>query len=294
MKKRILITVLMLVLLVICSGCHRNHKWLPADCTNPKTCSVCGETEGGPLGHDWEEPKCKIPKTCRRCQATEGEALGHDWGEADCQNPKRCKRCYVIDGKPLGHDVTSWVIQEESTCSKEGKESGVCLRCGKTVNRRIKLKGHTRGTWQITKEPSSSEEGIRVLKCSVCGKIIEKEHYELTAEELKQLYKNECKNYDYNTIARNPDDYKGHKGHVSGKVVQVIESENEYMLRIAMNGSHSNIILVTYIKPVGADRILDDDWVNIYGIWMGTSTYESVLGASITIPLFNAEYLDIS
>lgn len=34
-----------------------NHKWVEADCENPKTCIVCGETEGEPLGghvaSDW-------------------------------------------------------------------------------------------------------------------------------------------------------------------------------------------------------------------------------------------------
>ena len=31
------------------------HDFAPADCTNPKTCKVCGITEGEPLGHKWSE-----------------------------------------------------------------------------------------------------------------------------------------------------------------------------------------------------------------------------------------------
>ena len=31
------------------------HDWVEATCTEPKTCSVCGATEGDPLGHNWAE-----------------------------------------------------------------------------------------------------------------------------------------------------------------------------------------------------------------------------------------------
>jgi hypothetical protein len=29
------------------------HSWVDADCTTPKTCSICGKTEGEALGHDY-------------------------------------------------------------------------------------------------------------------------------------------------------------------------------------------------------------------------------------------------
>ena len=34
------------------------HTWVDADCDTPKTCSVCGETEGEALGHDFVNGKC--------------------------------------------------------------------------------------------------------------------------------------------------------------------------------------------------------------------------------------------
>ena len=40
--------------------CTGEHQWQDATCTEPKTCSVCGKTEGEALGHDWDEnSKCK-------------------------------------------------------------------------------------------------------------------------------------------------------------------------------------------------------------------------------------------
>ncbi|MGM9586364.1 MAG: hypothetical protein ACI3VA_02600 [Candidatus Limivicinus sp.] len=79
MKKGL--TLLLLVLsLVLISGCGCEHEWVDATCTEPKTCSLCGNTEGKPLGHTWEEATCAEPKTCSLCGETEGEALGHKPG----------------------------------------------------------------------------------------------------------------------------------------------------------------------------------------------------------------------
>ena len=69
------------------------HAWVEASCTEPRTCAICGETEGEPLGHDWKDADCTEPRTCRRCGETEGEALGHDWGDPDASGMRTCRRC---------------------------------------------------------------------------------------------------------------------------------------------------------------------------------------------------------
>ena len=70
-----------------------NHVWAEATCTSPKTCSICGDTEGSALGHKWQAATCETPKTCSLCQVTEGEALGHSWKDATCTAPKTCSVC---------------------------------------------------------------------------------------------------------------------------------------------------------------------------------------------------------
>ena len=69
------------------------HEWIEATCTEPKTCSVCGETEGDPLGHDWKEATCTEPKTCSVCGETEGAPLGHDYSKASFFKRGVCSRC---------------------------------------------------------------------------------------------------------------------------------------------------------------------------------------------------------
>lgn len=44
---------------LLLAGCSSNakkhqHSWVEATCTTPKTCSICNETEGDPVGHTWE------------------------------------------------------------------------------------------------------------------------------------------------------------------------------------------------------------------------------------------------
>lgn len=77
------------------------HEWVEATCTEPRTCSAGGETEGEALGHTWVEAACTEPKTCSVCGETEGEALGHEWQEATYESPKTCSVCSLTEGEPL-------------------------------------------------------------------------------------------------------------------------------------------------------------------------------------------------
>lgn len=82
-----------------------DHKWTPSTCTEPKTCSLCGETEGSALGHDWKDADYENPKTCSRCGETEGEplevqALAGQWSEAT-QNFGAVSTHYFVLDDPL-------------------------------------------------------------------------------------------------------------------------------------------------------------------------------------------------
>ena len=50
------------------------HEWLAADCENPETCSLCGETQGEPLGHEFEGGNFQEATICVLCGA-EGEPV---------------------------------------------------------------------------------------------------------------------------------------------------------------------------------------------------------------------------
>lgn len=122
------------------------HEWKEADCTSPRTCAECGETEGEALGHNWIDASCDKPKTCKNCGATEGEPLEHKWQEADCTHPKTCSVCGATEGKSLGHKFDT-----NDICTKDA----VCERCHETK----KAVGHK---WKEATCTAPKE-------CSICG-----------------------------------------------------------------------------------------------------------------------------
>ena len=135
-----------LALILLLCGCQTHvHQYRDATCTEPKTCAICGQTEGEAKGHEWTDATCTEPKTCARCGQTEGEAKGHEWTEATCTEPKTCARCGLSEGEAKGHDYT------EPTCT----EDGVCTRCGET----IPAKGHD----------FSEATCMRPKTCTRCG-----------------------------------------------------------------------------------------------------------------------------
>lgn len=76
MVSLLLVLTLMAALLV---GCACKHEWKDANCKEPKTCTLCGETEGEKTTeHKWEDATTEAPKTCAVCGATEGEKINTD------------------------------------------------------------------------------------------------------------------------------------------------------------------------------------------------------------------------
>ena len=69
---------------------NHTHAWTEADCTNPKTCSVCGETEGAPLGHtpETDDGDCTTAVKCSVCEGTAIAAKAHvdEDGNSICDN----------------------------------------------------------------------------------------------------------------------------------------------------------------------------------------------------------------
>lgn len=130
-------------------------------------------------------------------------------------------------------------------------------------------------------------------------KIKDEENAKKQAEEEKEKQKKdeeEKKGYDtgitYDSLARNPDDYKGKKIKFSGKVIQVIEGGDTTQIRLAVNNNYNKVILCNIPKGTTSSRILENDKITVYGVSLGIITYESTLGASITIPAMSVDKIN--
>ncbi len=92
------------------------HSWIDATCTAPKTCKLCGKTEGTVLDHTaGAAATCTTAQVCTECGEVLVEALGHTWVDADCDTPKTCSVCYVTEGEKLGHNISTTLSSDDKT-----------------------------------------------------------------------------------------------------------------------------------------------------------------------------------
>ena len=102
MKKSLAIVLTSAFILGMLTGCCREHQWVEASCSTPKTCVVCGKTEGDPLQHQWSTATCSTPMTCSLCDITQGQTLPHTEGTpATYQSGALCSVCGQEMSSPL-------------------------------------------------------------------------------------------------------------------------------------------------------------------------------------------------
>ena len=167
------IALLLIITLLICySNCTFGHTWAKATCTEPRTCTACGETEGKAAGHSFQDATCTEPKTCEVCGLTKGKALGHAYSAASCSEPRTCSRCGHSDGTSLSHDYKPATCTEPMTCKLCGATNGMAnghdyTNATCTAAKTCLICNHTSGTalghdWKAV--PGTTDE-----KCSRCG-----------------------------------------------------------------------------------------------------------------------------
>lgn len=92
--------------------------------------------------------------------------------------------------------------------------------------------------------------------------------------------------FDYNILARYPENYKEKKIFLDGRVIQATGSRKRgYFLRVAEQQNSNNIFAVSITTENAPDfNILENDEIEVYGVFCGDYTYESTTGKEITIP----------
>ena len=137
-------------------------------------------------------------------------------------------------------------------------------------------------------EMTVAEQEKKEAELKAAKEAKEKEEAEKLAAEQKKKEEEEKKGYDtgitYSQLARTPDDYLAKKVKFSGKVLQVMEDGDSIGIRLAVDGDYDNVILGTFDSSIISERILEDDYITVYGLSAGIYTYESTMGASISVP----------
>lgn len=149
-------------------------------------------------------------------------------------------------------------------------------------------------------QKKNEEERIKQEEQQKAEEIKKQEEEEKKTEEQKEKeFKEGCKTYSFEELARNPDKVEGEKVKLTGEVIQVMKGEfvKAYRVNITKNeyDFYEDTIYLTYVpKAENEDNILEDDIITIWGTASGDYTYTSVMGVSVTVPHVDAEYIEIN
>ena len=105
------------------------HDYNAADCDTPKTCKICGATDGEALGHTAEadDGNCTTDIKCSTCGAvlTSGKTqhIAHA-DDGDCTTPVTCTECSTVITAAKSHDFSGALEKDASghwhVCANEG------------------------------------------------------------------------------------------------------------------------------------------------------------------------------
>ena len=156
------------------------HVWVDATCTAPKTCSVCGATEGEALGHT-EEIVAGTNATCTENGLTEGKKCSV-CGETLVAQDAIPAEGHKDENKDFACDICSTdlctdhaeeaITGKPATCTESGLTEGKkCSICGDIIVAQevIPATGHAEETL-AGKAATCTEAGLTEgKKCTVCG-----------------------------------------------------------------------------------------------------------------------------
>ena len=155
-----------------CSRCDEindkaNHSGGEATCTNPAECEVCGAAYGDALGHTESEAvrENEVPASCTAAGSYDEVVYCSVCGEELSREEK------VIDA--LGHSFTSYISDNNATCTEDGTETAKCDRCEVTDTRTDEgsALGHN---WA---EEWTTDGTAHWHKCSRCDEINDKANH---------------------------------------------------------------------------------------------------------------------
>lgn len=106
--------------------------------------------------------------------------------------------------------------------------------------------------------------------------------------QLSALRKVNAKDYvqilDYAEYVRNQAAHEDEKVMLYGKVVQSIREGSDSAYRIALDDDYNKMFYVQFDNVPDSVRVLEDEFVSVYGRFVGDWSYDSLFGSSVTIP----------
>lgn len=123
----------------------------------------------------------------------------------------------------------------------------------------------------------------------------EAERQKAEAERKKSFTPENYPILDYESAMRNEDDWLIQQVQISGKVLQVISNDDTIAYRIGtLDSGYDGVFYVEIPKSDLENRILEDDWVTVYGVYYGVGEYTTVLNVTKEIPEILARKITVN
>lgn len=137
---------------------------------------------------------------------------------------------------------------------------------------------------QTTTSVKESDEQTTTVKNEYATTEAEKKNPTEFLEEKTHSDSDYMTGITFDNISRNPKEYEGELVYFTGEVSQLIEEDDENHIRLAVDGDYDKMILIGYLPEITESRILEDDYIEVYGVSVGIVQYESIFGQTISIP----------
>ncbi|MEA2016402.1 MAG: PKD domain-containing protein [Actinomycetota bacterium] len=118
------------------------------------------------------------------------------------------------------------------------------------------------------------------------------EEISITAKESVEQLKESCEKVTYDDLLRNPDEYYGERIYIKAEIVQKI-SDQEFHVNMTKGGyGYYDDRTWLYFETIDIS-LIENDIIEVWGLAGGNESYETVLGATTTIPLVFGQYVNL-
>ena len=231
---------------------------------------ICGDTGSGRIGRS----KSSDVKT----KGSYVSGSGSFYGESSSLSDN-----VYGDNNPIQYTDATTVSQVQEALNTAGFSCTVDGKYGPNTAQQITLYEKEKG---LTEDGIITDTLLESLQITVTDEA--KEYAE------KAAYSTE---YSWEDFARKPSEYSGVKAKFSGRILEADPSDSTSGNRWARMAVNDNIDTVFYLiipSRLVDGRLLENDYITVYGKGSGTKTYIAVLGNEITIPELEVDYLEMN
>lgn len=129
------------------------------------------------------------------------------------------------------------------------------------------------------------------------GKEIIDEKIEKSSDLIKEIYNlyKESSEPKTEEFLRNPDSFKGKNILYTGKIIQVLEGNDEYPTNIIIeNYIDGEMVNILYERKEGQPRYLVDDYITVLGAFDRIESMQNLMGQQVPVPIIDSNYIDFS